>query len=778
MKTTLWNILSNKVNEFEIPNGISIPKIQRDYAQGRNTLRAKEIRNEFLKNIHEAILDVKKEKGNALDLDFVYGSKELGSFIPLDGQQRLSTLFLLHWYLAFKANKLPAYNVVLSKFRYETRPTTNLFIKALCKEFGNEEYKKLFGEDNLNENNTFKNIIENEHWYFSSWSFDNTISSMVNMLDSIHGIFKDSEITINDLIQEDKPSITFNFLQLETYGLSDGLYIKMNARGKQLTNFENLKAQISKLIKDSGFNEKYNYSLLTSSGEKTVDVETYFATKIDTTWSDYFWKLKEEDHTFDNKLLNLLTFIGLNELIRIDIDLYEKAISKLETVENISYYTLKEVGLLNENSIIKYIDTLDVICTNNKNVVDFFENSPFKKDVFIPVLIDKVRPVYERRVLFAATFDFIIKNITNLDYYELRKWSRLLFNLTNNTIYNRPKDFQDSLEGVREFLNRYNGDVYATFLAHGIKGFDTVQTLEEEIKITLRSKYSDFNLLIDQIENDAYLAGQISCILKFSGLYDSYLNSKFHNQTVEEFKVLKASLEDYYKKFKLCFDDNGLKVFEQEEFRRALLCIDDFSIYSTNFFFYNNSSNRDLSWKRLLKEVVNLGRTYKVGAEAILLLFNHIDSQTPIVQQLDEIIKNYIKITEAKDWKYYFIKYPLLFISSKQHYVKFFDKPEDEYIYCLNKTKYNRDTDFDFMSLVLKEELNRKGVDISKIDFVYHYNKYDQFGINRIYGKSVKIIYNSHKQRHKFTIKAHGQDEFYEKSISKVIKYIIDNYYS
>lgn len=148
MKTTLWSILNNKVNDFEIPNGISIPKIQRDYAQGRNTLRAKEIRNEFLKNIHEAILDVKNDKGSALDLDFVYGSKELGRFIPLDGQQRLTTLFLLHWYLAFKANNLSAFTSVLSKFRYETRPTSNLFIKALCKEFGNEEFKKLFVEDN------------------------------------------------------------------------------------------------------------------------------------------------------------------------------------------------------------------------------------------------------------------------------------------------------------------------------------------------------------------------------------------------------------------------------------------------------------------------------------------------------------------------------------------------------------------------------------------------------------------------------------------------------
>ena len=37
-----------------------------------------------------------------MHLDFVYGSKKNNVFIPLDGQQRLTTLFLMHWYLGLK----------------------------------------------------------------------------------------------------------------------------------------------------------------------------------------------------------------------------------------------------------------------------------------------------------------------------------------------------------------------------------------------------------------------------------------------------------------------------------------------------------------------------------------------------------------------------------------------------------------------------------------------------------------------------------------------------
>jgi len=72
---------------------IRIPKIQRDYAQGRLNKNINEIRKVF---IHQLLLVVKGKKG-ATELDFVYGSNYDNAFEPLDGQQRLTTLFLLHW---------------------------------------------------------------------------------------------------------------------------------------------------------------------------------------------------------------------------------------------------------------------------------------------------------------------------------------------------------------------------------------------------------------------------------------------------------------------------------------------------------------------------------------------------------------------------------------------------------------------------------------------------------------------------------------------------------
>ena len=77
---------------------IEIPIIQRDYAQGREG--KEELRKNFLTALREVVND------KSLELDFVYGSVKNKVLQPLDGQQRLTTLFLLHWFVAVKENKL------------------------------------------------------------------------------------------------------------------------------------------------------------------------------------------------------------------------------------------------------------------------------------------------------------------------------------------------------------------------------------------------------------------------------------------------------------------------------------------------------------------------------------------------------------------------------------------------------------------------------------------------------------------------------------------------
>ena len=68
---------------------ITIPIIQRDYAQGRRDPDIDRVRSRFLDSLYRAVSD------EPITLDFVYGDiDENGVMTPLDGQQRLTTLFL------------------------------------------------------------------------------------------------------------------------------------------------------------------------------------------------------------------------------------------------------------------------------------------------------------------------------------------------------------------------------------------------------------------------------------------------------------------------------------------------------------------------------------------------------------------------------------------------------------------------------------------------------------------------------------------------------------
>ena len=85
---------------------VEIPILQRDYAQGRLDPRTKGMNRKGENFIRVLFNALREEKG--LHMDIIYGSIETRdddhpeekTFIPLDGQQRLTTLWLLHWYLS------------------------------------------------------------------------------------------------------------------------------------------------------------------------------------------------------------------------------------------------------------------------------------------------------------------------------------------------------------------------------------------------------------------------------------------------------------------------------------------------------------------------------------------------------------------------------------------------------------------------------------------------------------------------------------------------------
>ena len=158
---------------------IEVPLIQRDYAQGRET--EKEVRDHFLKTLYDALVRAPGESPRPLNLDFVYGSIEGGdrrTFLPSDGQQRLTTLFLLHWYLAWRDMQLSDFQCMMwdgkhSRFTYAVRPSSMEFFDALVR----------YAPDTLPDNvPAIRKQVENQSWFFLHWRLDPTIQSALVML--------------------------------------------------------------------------------------------------------------------------------------------------------------------------------------------------------------------------------------------------------------------------------------------------------------------------------------------------------------------------------------------------------------------------------------------------------------------------------------------------------------------------------------------------------------------------------------------------------------------
>ena len=175
--------------DFVRIHDVEIPRIQRDYTYGSGTEKTEEVLCKLLSDIYNALVDPTKE----LILDFVYGSKNTTSFCEsiTDSQ----------------------------KFTYD------------------------FNGTRIDEQ------IQDCAFFRASFNDDPSIRSMLAVLVRIEEIFKvlcqSGDLT---RLLTDDCRIRFYCLDFGTFGLSDDLYIKMNSRGKPLTEYEIFKSQLEKYI--------------------------------------------------------------------------------------------------------------------------------------------------------------------------------------------------------------------------------------------------------------------------------------------------------------------------------------------------------------------------------------------------------------------------------------------------------------------------------------------------------------------------------------------------
>lgn len=603
---------------------IQIPIIQRDFAQGRKT--SKDVRDNFLQALYKYLDENKPNR----DLDFIYGSlSEINGetiFIPLDGQQRLTTLFLLHWYLyqisdndeKKKEFKITLLKDGISMFTYETRSSSSEFCNALMSndiDFNNLLISEKKSEGESKENSLSKSI-KNSAWFYLSWQYDPTIQSILNMLDAIHIKFANKKIFFERLLDIENPIITFLFLNLKDFRLTDDLYIKMNSRGKPLTPFENFKAKLEQCLEDVESNRQFKL-LFKENGneiEKEVSLKEYFSSNIDIKWANLFWNYRglqnrsktKSDNTFDNELMNFIRVTFTNKYAsNIDLSSKEKdenleyllgtAVAKKENKDYsdiISYHKYKELGVLfdkeeeekflkliekatdeetkeelkkkkenlKNNSIdcvLYLINSLDCLTNGNEkikvNLNDDFKFYYNEQKAFENALKHDFESNHQR-LCFHAYVHFLIYNNNNL--YGINQWMRVIHNLTHpdNTIIDDAYKVSAAIKAIENLIPHSHDILNYLRINPEISFFSSWQILEEKIKAHLILKDENWEAEIKKIEKHGYFNGQIGFILEFAGILNYYNTYKNCDWEIQENTIFFTKFKDYSDKANISFE--------------------------------------------------------------------------------------------------------------------------------------------------------------------------------------------------------------------------------
>lgn len=596
--------LTTLINLFSVPeegesetfplNKIEIPIIQRDYAQGRNTPEVNKIRKRFLTSLYNALIENKQ-----LKLDFVYGDiNEKKELTPLDGQQRLTTLFLLHWYIArhegIEEDKLD----FLKKFSYETRYSARNF----CENLVNANYKPNFSFEKLSDD------ITDQSWMPLDWMHDPTISAMLNMLDDIHSMFKDTNGLWPRLEQG---CIAFYFLSIKNMGLTDDLYIKMNSRGKPLTEFEHFKAEWE------GYMKKIN--------EACAD---RISKKIDIEWTDILWPYKGNNTIIDEEFVRYFKFLCAilyykkypTETMPDDIlDLTKELFyEKRDDAEENLFFIEKSfdclVGIDIKNCFESFL-TREQHVDGKSHIDDTIDVFDHCCKSYGERRTSSIRSFSIGRMLLLYCFILYWKNKDFISDQKFARRLRIINNMIKASEFELREDRMPTLlkqtedvilDGKIEFIeNRYS--------------YNALQIQEEIDKENWLKDNPDKEQQLFILEDHPLLNGGISVV----GIDYIHFKDRF---------------------FTLFDCDRSLV-------NRALLTIGDYSL-QVGWRYQVGSARIDTTWKTLFH--TNKDNVQKIHNILITLLEK---AETFTDDLLKGIIDEYLNSTKAFDWKYYLVKY-------------------------------------------------------------------------------------------------------------------------
>ncbi len=590
---------------------VEIPVIQRDYAQGREDEHSREVRRRFLDALG-GVLDSERTDTAALDLDFIYGRWKVAdrTLEPLDGQQRLTTLFLLHWYVASLDGAFDEFRSWITVpsggacFTYRTRPAAREFLDALVRQpapLGTIGAKS----------RALSDWVTDSVWFVRSWRRDPTVRGCLTMLDAIHGRFAASKEVWPRLVSTASPAIIFRLLLLENFDLSDDLYVKMNARGKALTPFEVFKAEFESFVGEEFDSEPYPL-------EPGMSWREYVSRQFDIAWTHLLWKHRGSTTDIDPRFMHLIRALAIVRCVNRsdDANLLKQVEQLLATPEpGLPFY--EELRCLDRAFVEQLVSILETFARREEapnflgraNYMD--EEAVFRRVLLARGANQEDGLTLDDWVMFYAWCSFLLRFSNDLGSEPVRvsfnDWIRVVRNLANNSDIDRIERLVTALRGLGRLSQNCGAD-FLSRVADGALdesgGFNQQQQREERLKARLILRNAAWRSLIERAETHPYFRGDIEFLLRFSSLFDRAAQTGRCDWSDDEDSMLRQSFAEWYDRACAVFPEatNAWPaLFPESLWERALLATGDYLLPRGRNWSLLDEKDRDASWKRLLR---------------------------------------------------------------------------------------------------------------------------------------------------------------------------------
>lgn len=713
---------------------IYVPEFQRNYLQGDDSNESiKYKRNRLLDDIFDCI----KSQSKSINLGFIYGRVEKSYkgklFYPYDGQQRLTTLYFLYLLIYFKFKIYDEIDSIKKKLSYQTRISTNRFIESFLSWILDSKEKDNVYNDFWNKDGKdLKGFIMSQDWFMmTEWNYDVSIINMLSIIVEISRRIKenlgDKTEIVNFIDKDENNPFQFDFIYVDDISKSDDLYIKINARGKALSPFENLKSDI-----DEYWNNE----------DKT---------KLDAEWTEYVWNQldendKNKEKSFDNSFYNLLSNIfylqylvalgqnNINDKILIEIEnKYKKGIVDKEWITPKlccdSPYQMISSFLDAMTGSFKSIKDKQIESVNRKifGLGDYQNNNGQNK-------MERA-DLFEIFVYYYSVSKLFRKN--DMEFTDKRNLLNEIETVTNRIIENQrpyldsPTDLVKALKSVKVLIDSSikSHGVYKFFLSidndtkESIRNGLMKEQVEEEIlKAKLIDKDSRYVALFNKGYSELKNKGQLGFIF--------YLVTK--NNSLSKIGIEDVSYESFEKTLNQIISIQNFIIGEFTNYElllRAILAKAKGSFFwerrnnllsfpllnndrdmSLHTFLncYSSSNPKDVEYKFNLldglREVLNSFDSNKDNIEEVLKRI--IEDYK--IKDLEDSKKEDNKREDPKPWYKFFVLYDGVFEQCRNGNIYFYS---DKYVLLLDK-KFRSGQWYEYytfaLSKALSEALNKE----------------------------------------------------------------------